>query len=46
MIVEQVDSVSLEYAGATDLEEIGISSLEAHEYNLKIIKRFTYCIKV
>ena len=30
MIEEQFDSVSLKYANATDLEEIGIPSLEAH----------------
>ena len=30
MIEEQCDSVSLKYASATDLEEIGIPSLEAH----------------
>ena len=30
MIEEQFNSVSLKYANATDLEEIGIPSLETH----------------
>jgi hypothetical protein len=30
MIEEQFDSASLKYASATDLDEMGIPSLEAH----------------